>query len=82
MKIALFKPVMRHLGKRHETKSRGQTALEYMMAISSIIIPLAVAVKVIMKDTGEADKPGVVRSMVSDSYGDRSRMGVIGRPYP
>ena len=82
MKIALFKLVMRHFGRQTEVKSRGQTALEYMMAIASIIIPLAVAVKVILKDSGEAEKPGVVRTMVSDSYGDRSRMGVIGRPYP
>ncbi len=73
---------MHHLHPKRFTFRRGQTALEYMMMIMLIILPLALAVQELMHDSGDNTKDNLMRRLVTDSHGDEDHFGVIGRPYP
>ncbi len=61
---------------------RGQTAVEYVMLLAVMMIPLAVAVRGLLEDSGDGKNDNKVRLIVRDAYGDEKRMGMIGRPYP
>lgn len=61
---------------------KGQTTLEYVMLIAVVMIPLAVAVRGFLEDSGDGKNDNKVRLIVRDAYGDEKRMGTIGRPYP
>lgn len=64
------------------THQRGQTALEYVMLLAVMMIPLAVAVRGLIEDSGDGKNDNKVRLIVRDAYGDDRQMGTIGRPYP
>lgn len=68
--------------KRYKSKSSGQTFLEYMLILSMIILPLAAAIRTALQDSENGESDNLVRSIVSDAYGDEKKMGAIGRPYP
>ena len=64
-------------------KSRkAQTALEYLMMVMLIMLPLALAVQELMQDSGDNTKDNIMRRLITDSHGDEDNLGVIGRPYP
>lgn len=68
--------------QRKTQMQRGQVLLEYGLILTVVIIPLALLIRGLLSDSSEAEKNNVVRTIVSDSYGDEDRMGIIGRPYP
>ncbi|MBN8553816.1 MAG: hypothetical protein J0L93_00040 [Deltaproteobacteria bacterium] len=75
------------LMQRLRKSTRGQTALEYAMMLVVVMVPTAIAVKEVLKEISgdqglNSKKETPVKKMVTDAYGDESRMGVIGRPYP
>lgn len=73
---------LRYVSLRSRCNQRGQTALEYFMMLTLIIIPLALTIHNTLKDSKEDAKDNIAREIVNDAYGDGQQMGVIGRPYP
>jgi hypothetical protein len=64
------------------SRTRGQTALEYLMVLIVVIIPLAALFRGLLADSKDGKHDNATRQIVNDSYGDEKRMGTIGRPYP
>jgi len=62
--------------------NKGQTALEYVMMLVVVIIPVSMAVNALMQDSSDEKKDNVIHALTVDAYGDETRLGVIGRPYP
>jgi len=61
---------------------RGQAILEYVMMLVVVALPIAAAIRGVVEDKKETKKKNLIYTAVKDAYGDETRMGVIGRPYP
>lgn len=73
---------MRFCRPQFKSRVKGQVALEYLMLIVVVIIPLAAAINSLLEDSNQGKNDNKVRLIVTDAYGDENRMGMIGRPYP
>lgn len=71
-----------HSAGRPSWGRRGQTILEYILVVVVVMIPLAIAVRGALEDSNEENQDNLFRTVVRDAYGDETRMGIIGRPYP
>lgn len=64
-------------------QNRAQTILEYFLILIVFVAPVATVIReAILEDSRSGKKDNVMRNIVSDSYGNETRFGVIGRPYP
>lgn len=61
---------------------RAQVALEYVLLIAVLVLPVAAALREYLSDSDEENPDNLIREATTDSYGDRERFGTIGRPYP
>ncbi len=60
---------------------KGQTALEYVLVLMVLILPLAAGIREVLEDKDD-NKKNLLTTLVKDSYGNEKSFGVIGRPYP
>lgn len=67
---------------KFQSRSRGQTILEYVGLILVVALPIAAAIRSTVEDNEATKKKNLIYTSVKDAYGEESRMGVIGRPYP
>jgi hypothetical protein len=70
------------LGRGRRAVLRAQVALEYVLLVVVLVLPLAAAIREYLSDSNEESPDNIIREATSNSYGDRERFGTIGRPYP
>lgn len=76
------------LNRLQRKSSKAQTALEYLMVLAVIILPLAAAINEVYNSGevsqggGDAKKVHMAKAITYKAIGSGSDMGVIGRPYP